>query len=267
MDTQMPEAYEPSDAQRKRTGEQASGSRKKEKAHRKPLQTSLTTDDVELIATTVEDRLSEVWENVEKHRDSILEQVQEVKTALEQLRIRAEQPQKEKPTKTGEGMHVGETVQITAQGSANFIITPEMLFIDEEATQRPLKEIETLDLVFPKIPMKALYKLQISVAQEIQSRERSDATNLQIAQEENITLKEAVSQEGKAKKIVQQKLEEMEKHISTVFQTIPNNAESEGVSSEEKMRKIVQALEQYKDQIKELEECAVPTTPPEVRVQ
>jgi hypothetical protein len=57
----------------------------------------------------------------------------------------------------------------------------------------------------------------------------------------------------------------MEKHIGTVFQTIPDNAESEGVSSEEKMRKIAQALEQYKDQIKELEEHTVPTTPPEVR--
>jgi hypothetical protein len=64
MDTQMPEASEPSDAQKKRTGEKASGSRKKVKAHRKPMETSLTTDDVELIATTVEDRLSEVWENV-----------------------------------------------------------------------------------------------------------------------------------------------------------------------------------------------------------
>jgi hypothetical protein len=159
MDTQMPEASEPSYAQNKRAGEQASGPRKKVKAHRKPLQTSLTTDDVELVATTVEDRLSEVWENAEKHRDSILEQVQEVKTVLEQFRIRAEQPSKDKPMQTGEGMHVGETMQITTQGSANFIITPEMLFIDEEATQKPLKEIETLDLALPKIPTKALYKL------------------------------------------------------------------------------------------------------------
>jgi hypothetical protein len=54
-----------------------------------------------------------------------------------------------------------------------------------------------LDLAFPKILTKALYKLQISVAQEIQSRARSDATNLQTTQEENITLKEAISQEGK----------------------------------------------------------------------
>jgi hypothetical protein len=47
MDTQMPEASEPSDAQKKRTGEKASGSRKKAKAHKTPMQTSLTTDDVE----------------------------------------------------------------------------------------------------------------------------------------------------------------------------------------------------------------------------
>jgi len=42
------------------SGEQASGTRKKEKAHKKPMETSLTIDNVELIATTVEDRLSEV---------------------------------------------------------------------------------------------------------------------------------------------------------------------------------------------------------------
>jgi hypothetical protein len=57
------------------------------------METSLTIDDVELISTTVEDRLSKVWENAENHRYSIMEQVQEVKTALEQLRIRTEQKQ------------------------------------------------------------------------------------------------------------------------------------------------------------------------------
>jgi hypothetical protein len=98
MDTQISEASEPSDSQRKRTGEQVNGSRKKEKAHRTPMQTSLTTDNVELIATTVEYRLSKVWENVDKHRVSILEQVQDVKTTLENLRIKTEQQQKEKPT-------------------------------------------------------------------------------------------------------------------------------------------------------------------------
>jgi hypothetical protein len=54
-DTNMPKASKPSDAQRKRTREKSSGSRKKAKAHRKPMETSLKTYDVDLIATTVED--------------------------------------------------------------------------------------------------------------------------------------------------------------------------------------------------------------------
>jgi hypothetical protein len=132
MDTNMLETYEPLNSQRKILMEQANGSRKKAKAHRTLPHTSLTTDDVELVATTVEDRLLEVWENVEKHRASIMEKAQEVKTVLEQFWIRVEKPQKDKPTKTREGIPAGETVQITVQGGANFIITPEMLFIDEE---------------------------------------------------------------------------------------------------------------------------------------
>jgi hypothetical protein len=53
----MPEASEPSKAQRKRIGEQSSGSKKKAKAHKKPMETSLKADDVEMIAMTVEDQL------------------------------------------------------------------------------------------------------------------------------------------------------------------------------------------------------------------
>jgi len=47
-----------SNAQNKRTGEKASGSRNKVKAHKNPMQTSLKVDDVDLIATTFEDRMS-----------------------------------------------------------------------------------------------------------------------------------------------------------------------------------------------------------------
>jgi hypothetical protein len=82
MDTMMPETFDPSYSQRKRTCEKTSGPRKKAKAHRKPLQTSLKTNDVELITTTIEDQLSKVWDNVEKCNASIMEQVQEVKTTL-----------------------------------------------------------------------------------------------------------------------------------------------------------------------------------------
>jgi hypothetical protein len=72
----MLEVSDPSQAQRKRPGEQESGARKKEKAHIKPMETSLKTNDVEMIAMIVENRLLEVWENVENQRVSILQQVQ-----------------------------------------------------------------------------------------------------------------------------------------------------------------------------------------------
>jgi hypothetical protein len=119
---------------------------------------------VELVVTIVEERLDEVWETAEKHRASIVDHVQEVKAALEKLWIGAARAPKETPTQAKEEVPVPETVQFAAQLSANFIITPEMMFIDEEAMQKPLKDIETLNVGLAKIPTKALYKLHVSIA-------------------------------------------------------------------------------------------------------
>jgi hypothetical protein len=57
MDTKILEAYEQPCTQWKRKIEKVSGAKKKSNAHRKQMETSLTVDDVELIATIVEDRL------------------------------------------------------------------------------------------------------------------------------------------------------------------------------------------------------------------
>jgi hypothetical protein len=43
--------------------------------------------------------------------------------------------------------------------------------------------VEQLDLVLERMPTKALYKLQMSIAQEVQSRASMDATNLETARE------------------------------------------------------------------------------------
>jgi hypothetical protein len=67
--------------------------------------------------------------------------------------------------------------------------------------------------------------------------------NLQLVQQDNTSLKEAVSQEGKMRKIVQQKLYEMEKQINVIFQAISDSAESKEASSEEKIRKIAHDME------------------------
>jgi hypothetical protein len=167
INTQMSESYEPLEAQRKRIGEQESGSRKKVKAYKKPMVTSFMADDVELIATKVEYRLSEMCENAKNHKASILEKIQELKTTLEKLKVGTKKQQQKTTMPAKEGAPVGETVQITAQGIVNFWITPEMMFIDVETMHRALKKIAMLDLALPNIPTKALYKLQVSVAREI----------------------------------------------------------------------------------------------------
>jgi predicted nucleic acid-binding Zn-ribbon protein len=113
-------------------------------------------------------------------------------------------------------------------------------------------------------PTKALYKLQVSIAQEIQSRSSSDTTNLQLVQEKNVALKEAINQEGQRKEIVKQKVVHMETQIDTFFQAISDETVLEETYSEEKITKIAQTLQQYKEQIKELEECIVPMTSPAV---
>jgi hypothetical protein len=50
--------------------------------------------------------------------------------------------------------------------------------MDEIATQMPLKELAQVDMVLAKIPTKALYRLQVSVVQEVQSCARTDAIEL-----------------------------------------------------------------------------------------
>ena len=42
-----------------------------------------------------------------------------------------------------------------------------MLQVDEDTLQKHLKDVEQLDLVLSKIPIKELYKLQMSIAQEV----------------------------------------------------------------------------------------------------
>jgi hypothetical protein len=55
MDKKMPKEYEQPNTQRKRTTKKVSGVRKKAKAHMKQMEMSLTIDNKELIAMTIED--------------------------------------------------------------------------------------------------------------------------------------------------------------------------------------------------------------------
>jgi len=91
--------------------------------------------------------------------------------------------------------------------------------------------------------------------------------NLKIVQEENMALKEAISQEGQRKEITQKKVDQIVTQIDVFFQSISYDTVYDETSLEEKIMKISQTLQQYKDQIKEMEEGVVPMNPPTVRVQ
>jgi hypothetical protein len=54
-----------------------------------------------------------------------------------------------------------------AMSSDKFKITQEMLEVDENTVQRPMKDVEHMELVLVNIPMKTLYGLQESLMHEV----------------------------------------------------------------------------------------------------
>jgi hypothetical protein len=116
-------------------------------------------------------------------------------------------------------------------GSETFQINQGMLQIDKDTTQKPLKDIEKLDLVLSKIPTKALYKLQISVAHEVQSRARTDAMNLETTKEVKEILEISLNQVQLERDEEKQCMEKLEQRLEEVFKTIPDNALAEELST------------------------------------
>jgi hypothetical protein len=72
-----------------------------------------------------------------------------------------------------------DTIRTIAQANSNFPVTPNMLQMDEMVAQTPLKDLKQVKLVLERIPRNSLYKLQVSVASELQSHARTDAIDLQ----------------------------------------------------------------------------------------
>ena len=63
-----------------------------------------------------------------------------------------------------------------------------MMQLEEETTHKKIREIDHFHFDLANIPMKVLYKLQVSVAQEVQSREGANVIELQIDKDINNTL-------------------------------------------------------------------------------
>jgi hypothetical protein len=74
-------------------------------------------------------------------------------------------------------------MEIFVMSSDSLKVTQGMWEIDENTTQKLVKDIEHLELFLENIPTKALYGLQASMMQDVQSRAMEDATNLAIGRE------------------------------------------------------------------------------------
>jgi hypothetical protein len=161
-----------------------------------------------------------------------------------------------------------ETMQFVIQGRETFMITRQMIRFDQEMMQKPLEEVEQVEMVMAHIPTKALYGLHASVMQEVQSRAHADATNLEVGRGVTemlqITCDQLTVEKEEEKECTQTRLEQ---GLTTMYNRIPNNAQAAERSAEEKINLIAQTIDQYRQEIEELKEKLNPTTPPEVREQ
>jgi hypothetical protein len=65
--------------------------------------------------------------------------------------------------------------------------------------------------------------------------------------QDNTSLKEELIHEGQKKNMAQQKVDKMENHIQGIFHAISDSEGLQVASLQEKMRKITQTLQQYKE--------------------
>jgi hypothetical protein len=100
------------------------------------------------------------------------------------------------------------------KGNDTFKVTLQILRIDQETTQKSIRDIEKLDMVMEQIPTKELYGLQASVMQEVQSRARADATNLEIGREVTEVLQITYDQLTMEKEEENIRAEKLEKGLS-----------------------------------------------------
>jgi hypothetical protein len=156
----------------------------KEEIHHKDPVITLTEDDAELVTDKVQDRGEEVVCIAEAQREEIMAKLIEVHETLQQVRSQAvpqatmqQQEKTQRPPAQKEGE---ETIQIVVQGRETFTVTHQMIRMDQETAQKPMGDMEQFEVVMAQIPTKALYRLQASVMQEVQSRAHTDATNLEV---------------------------------------------------------------------------------------
>jgi len=108
-----------------------------------------------------------------------------------------------------------------------------MLQIDEAIAQTPLKDLAQVELVMTKIPTKALYKLRVSVAQEVQSCTRTDLAKLHHTKNGKGALEMVLERVNLKTKEENGHTNIMEQDLTTMYNRIPNSAQAVEISTED----------------------------------
>jgi hypothetical protein len=172
---------------KKRMRAQEEEIRKNMKYHKNPPTITIKEDNVNMVAEKVQGRGEDLVCATKVQREEIMEKLVEVHDILQRLQLNTTHHPTMQQTKKEHGTSMQkeqeETVEIIVESSVIFTVTQYMLEMDEHTTQRPVKDVEHMELVLAKIPTKALYGLQARVMKEVQSRAREDTTNLAIIHE------------------------------------------------------------------------------------
>jgi hypothetical protein len=113
-------------------------------------------------------------------------------------------------------------MRIVVVSNERFTVTQDMLEMDEKIVQRPIKDVEHMELVMEKIPTKELYGLKASVMQEVQDRARLDATNLEIGREVKEIIQVTCEQITLENEEDKKRANNLEKNITKVYKSIPD---------------------------------------------
>jgi hypothetical protein len=246
---------------------------KKSKAHKMPPEYTITEDDADLVAQMVQDRTMEDFEEAQCQRDRIQEELVDMRQLLEKIREtqRVGRGIESVPATSQAGAKAvsseQDMIQTIAQASSNFHVTPSMLCMDEIVGQTPLKYLAQIQLVMGWIPTKALYKLQVSVAQEVQSCACTDATELQQTKDNREELELVLEQVKLETKDEKDHVDRLEQGLVVAYDRIPKSTQTTEPTTMQKIDQIVQTIDQYRQEIENLQEQLIPTTPPEVKEQ
>jgi chromosome segregation ATPase len=124
-----------------------------------------------------------------------------------------------------------------------------------------------MEMVMEKIPTKELYKFQSNVMQEVQSKARTDATNLEVGRGVAEMLQITCDQLTAEKEEEKECANKLEHGLTSVYARITNSVQALEKNTKEKISLISKTIDQYKQELEELKEKERinPMTPPEVR--